>query len=148
MGAQVSTLRKRTPTFAEGGGTLAKPPTLKAKTTPENLDSPANQDEFRKIQEWWLQARESQSFVRLEMDVDDSFYHGDQFSTEDRLALEEVGQAPLVFNKIAPVCNWVIGTERRTRVDFNILQSPLGQGRYKLTLDLHHRFHKVGIIMD
>ena len=64
------------------------------------MQNEANQADLRKIQEWWLQARESQSFVRLEMDIDENFYHGDQFTDEDRRALEDVGQAPLVFNKV------------------------------------------------
>ena len=98
-------------------------------TGPANhaMDSEENQAVFRKIQEWWLQAREAQSFVRLEMDVDENFYHGDQFTAEDRRALEDVGQAALVFNKTKPVVDWLIGTERRTRVDFNVLPRHKGQ---------------------
>jgi hypothetical protein len=82
---------------------------------------------FEKLQEWWLQARETQALVRLEMDTDENFYHGDQFTQEDRLALEAVGQAPLVFNKTKPVIDWLIGTERRTRVDFNVLPRQKGK---------------------
>ena len=32
-------------------------------------------------------------------------------------ALIEPGQAPLVFNEVKPTIDWIIGTERRTRVD-------------------------------
>lgn len=124
--AQVSTMRKRMPSYSEAAVPLARTPQLKPKITPDSMLSQANQDEFRKIEEWWLQARESQSFVRLEMDVDDSFYHGDQFTAEDRQALEDVGQAALVFNKIHPIVDWLAGTERRTRVDFNILPRKKG----------------------
>lgn len=121
MSAQVTTLRMRSPSFSEGQGILDEGGPDAVDKPDHPMDSVAEQKSFDKLQEWWAQARESQSFVRLEMDIDDSFYHGDQFTSEDRAALEKVGQAPLVFNKIAPVCNWIIGTERRTRVDFNVL---------------------------
>ena len=32
-------------------------------------------------------------------------------------ALIEPGQAPLVFNEVKSTIDWIIGTERRTRVD-------------------------------
>jgi hypothetical protein len=85
------------------------------------MDNEANQKVFRKLQEWWLQARESQSFVRIQMDIDDNFYHGDQYTQEDRQALEAVSQSALVFNKTKPVLDWIIGTERRTRIDYKVL---------------------------
>ena len=40
-----------------------------------------------------------------------------QWTQEDAQALIERGQAPLVFNEVKPTIDWIIGTERRTRVD-------------------------------
>ena len=44
-----------------------------------------------------------------------------QWTQEDAQALIERGQAPLVFNEVKPTIDWIIGTERRTRVDSKIL---------------------------
>ena len=44
-----------------------------------------------------------------------------QWTQEDAQALIERGQAPLVFNEVKPTIDWIIGTERRTRVDYKIL---------------------------
>jgi hypothetical protein len=121
-----NSLRTRMPAYSDPQESLEEStvPETSAKVHP--LDGDENQKRFRLLQEWWAQARESQAISRLEMDIDDSFYHGDQFSAEDRQALEDVGQAPLVFNKIKPVIDWIIGTERRTRVDFNVLPRKRG----------------------
>ena len=40
---------------------------------------------------------------------------------EDKAQLEERGQAALVFNQIKPALDWIMGTEKRTRVDYQIL---------------------------
>lgn len=119
--------RTRYPSWAKKEVPLAETPQPEASSRDHAMKSEENQRVFQKIQEWWLQARETQSFVRLEMDVDESFYHGDQYTDEDRRALEDVGQAPLVFNKTKPVVDWLIGTERRTRVDFNVLPRHKGK---------------------
>jgi hypothetical protein len=119
--------RKRYPSWAKKEVPLSETSIPETSNQKKPMNSDENQRVFEKIKEWWLQARETQSFVRLEMDVDESFYHGDQYTDEDRRALEDVGQAPLVFNKTKPVVDWLIGTERRTRVDFNVLPRHKGK---------------------
>jgi hypothetical protein len=122
-----STKRQRYPAWAKKEVPLADTNVPEASARDHPMNSEESQRVFSKIKEWWLQARETQSFVRLQMDVDESFYHGDQYTDEDRRALEDVGQAPLVFNKTKPVVDWLIGTERRTRVDFNVLPRHKGK---------------------
>ena len=39
----------------------------------------------------------------------------------DAATLEGRGQVPLVFNEVAVMCDWLIGTERRARVDWSVL---------------------------
>ena len=68
-----------------------------------------------------MQARQAQADARAEMALDEDFYDGLQWSDEDRMVLEERGQLAQVFNKIGPCINWIVGTERRTRVDFKVL---------------------------
>lgn len=72
------------------------------------------------LQEWWNQAREAQSANRAEMFIDGGFYDGDQWDEEDEAALVARGQAPYVFNVTKPAADWVIGTEKRTKLDHKV----------------------------
>lgn len=91
-----------------------------------NYPQPVESDEARlervhqRLMEWWTQAREAQSINRYQQAIDSDFKDGLQWADEDAQALQERGQAPLVFNKIAPAINWILGTEKRTRIDFNV----------------------------
>src|SRR5882672_4728407 len=122
-----SATRTRYPDWSKTAKPLIAERTSNTGPAKNPMESEQNQEILRKILEWWVQAREAQSLVRLDMDIDECFYHGDQFTAEDRRALEDVGQAALVFNKTKPVIDWLIGTERRTRVDFNVLPRKKGQ---------------------
>jgi hypothetical protein len=62
-----------------------------------------------------------QQVNRMEQVLDEAFYDGEQYTAEDIQALRDRGQEPLVFNVIATSINWILGTERRARVDFKIL---------------------------
>lgn len=84
------------------------------------LDSEENQKVLEKLQEWWTQSRENQSVNRYEQALDADFYDGLQWSNEDAAALKERGQAPLVYNKVKPAVDWIIGTEKRSRFDFKV----------------------------
>ena len=85
------------------------------------LDGPEAQRILGNIREWWDQARQLQSENREQQAIDDDFYDGLQWSDEDVLELQQRGQAPLVFNLCKQTVDWVIGTERRTRIDHNVL---------------------------
>lgn len=85
------------------------------------LDSEEARREHRKLLEWFFFERERQSLNRLEMAMDADFYDNIQWTQEDAQALRERGQMPLVYNEVAPMVDWIIGTERRTRVDWSVL---------------------------
>lgn len=85
------------------------------------LDAPDVQQRFRRVRAWRDTAADLQRDNRLMQMQDHDFYDGVQWSHEDMLALKERGQAPLVFNQIKPTVDWIIGTERRTRVDYRVL---------------------------
>ena len=74
----------------------------------------------RKLLDWWVQVREHDAENRREMAIDEDFVDGLQWTDEDRQILEERGQAPLVFNEIRTAVEWVLGTERRTRIDWKV----------------------------
>ena len=85
------------------------------------LDSPEARKWHQKLMGWYYREREIQAENRMQMAVDHDFYDGDQWDFADAAELEERGQAPLVFNEVAPMVDWLIGTERRSRVDWQVL---------------------------
>lgn len=85
------------------------------------LDSDEVVSEHRKLLTWFYYEREKQAANRLEMAMDADFYDNEQWTPEDAAAVRSRGQVPLVFNEVAPMVDWLIGTERRTRVDWKVL---------------------------
>ena len=84
------------------------------------LDSEESLARERILKEWWHEARTSSSDNRFEQALDADFNDGLQWRDDDAQVLRERGQAPLVFNAIAQHIRWILGTERRTRVDFKV----------------------------
>jgi hypothetical protein len=74
-----------------------------------------------RLMAWLNIERDRQATNRVEMAIDEDFYDGLQWSDEDAAALLDRGQAPLVFNQIKPTINWLIGSERRTRIEGKVL---------------------------
>ena len=74
-----------------------------------------------KIKGWWDYARSIQSQARLECLRDHEFYDGDQWRQEDKEAVEARGQIPTVFNRIKTTADWLIGSEKKSRIDYRVL---------------------------
>jgi len=99
---------------------------------PENpLDNQANQKRLSQIREWYDQEMRLQSANRYQMALDEDYYDSMQWSVEDAQVLMDRGQAPLVFNEIKPTIDWIIGTERRTRIDHKVLARRKDEGSRK-----------------
>lgn len=77
-------------------------------------------DIFLKLIEWYRQVRENQALNRYEQAIDRDFYDGLQLTDAERSELLDRGQAPIVRNYIKSSIDWIIGTEKRTRFDFNV----------------------------
>lgn len=92
-----------------------------ATTGGHALDGAEARSELRRLLEWYYLEKDKQSANRMEMAMDADFYDNIQWSPEDAAALKDRGQMPLVFNEVAPMVDWIIGTERRTRVDWRIM---------------------------
>lgn len=88
---------------------------------PSNLDNEANRALHSKLLSWFFMEREKQSLNRMEMAMDADFYDNMQWDPQDSQDLRDRGQMPLVYNEVAPMVDWIIGTERRTRVDWKVL---------------------------
>lgn len=58
---------------------------------------------------------------RSERARDCDFYDGDQFTLEEKNIYDLRDQVPRAFNEIKPTIDWVIGSERRARADWNVL---------------------------
>lgn len=85
------------------------------------LDSEANRNTHHRLLEWFYLERERQAENRLEMAMDADFYDNLQWDPIDAQLLRDRGQMPLVYNEVAPMVDWIIGTERRGRVDWSVL---------------------------
>ena len=96
----------------------APEPMAKAKHA---LDKPKARKILTKLREWWDQEWDRQAHNRYQMAMDEDYYDGLQWSEEDALVLMERGQAPCVYNEIKPAIDWMLGTERRTRIDYKVL---------------------------
>lgn len=79
---------------------------------------------------WMRSERDRQAENRMQMAIDHDFFDGLQWSEEDAAAVTERGQAPLVFNEVAVGLRWIIGAEKRDRVDWKVL--PRGKNDVEL----------------
>lgn len=70
---------------------------------------------------WFYAEASRQAPNRRLMARDEAFYDNEQISREDAAAYEERGQKAVVYNEVAPSIDWMIGTERRSRVDFFVV---------------------------
>lgn len=58
---------------------------------------------------------------RIQQAIDEDYYDNDQWTEEDAQTLRDRGQAPICYNVISQTINWIIGSEKRGRTDFNVL---------------------------
>ena len=92
---------------------------------------------YRRLNGWYKRERQLQGDFRIEQMKDHKFYDGDQWDEEDKAELKERGQKATVFNQIKPTVDWVIGTEKRTRIDYQVLprgkeDRPLAETKTKI----------------
>lgn len=86
------------------------------------LDKEEVRKRFSKVSSWFTQERVRQSDFRMESMLDHEFYDGPgQWTEEEKLVLAERSQLPITFNQIKPTVDWVIGTEKKVRVDYRVL---------------------------
>lgn len=85
------------------------------------LDSPEFLTLFKKLRDWYLQEWTRQAANRYQMAMDEDYYDSMQWSAEEAQVLMDRGQFPSVYNEIKPSIDWMIGTERRTRIDYKVM---------------------------
>ena len=87
----------------------------------ENKSDPGLDRRHSQMMERLEDEKSRQAENRYQMAVDEDYYDSLQWTEQDATELMQRGQAPLVFNKIKPTINWILGTEKRTRFDYNVL---------------------------
>lgn len=95
------------------------PDPVEEKTHP--LDEPKMQQLHRRIMGMYRAELDRQRENREQMAIDEDFYDSIQWDEEDAQVLRERGQQPISYNVIATSVNWVIGSEKRGRIDFKVL---------------------------
>ncbi len=103
----------------QGGQELPEstdPTAALSKMTPEQEDARL----LSTMNNWWLECRDAHATNRAQQHIDADFYDHHQIDPAHAMAMEARGQAPLTYNLIKCAIDWVIGTERRTRIDWKI----------------------------
>ncbi len=76
---------------------------------------------------WFLGEAARQASNRAMMARAEAFYDGEQWRHEEAEELRSRGQRPVVYNEVKPTIDWLLGTERRTRVDFIVVAEEPGE---------------------
>lgn len=109
----------------------ATTPTERAlQTTPTGglpMDTESVRARHDRRKGWFLSEAARQAVNRALMAKCERFYDGEQWKYEDAEELRARGQDPIVYNEVKPTIDWLIGTERRTRVDFVVIAEDEGE---------------------
>ena len=89
----------------------------KSKTA--GVKSPS--DRHRLCIAWFHQELRRQAANRFQMALDEDYYDSDQWRPEDAQESIRRGQYPVSWNEVKPTIDWLIGTERRTRMDYKVI---------------------------
>lgn len=92
---------------------------------------------YQRLNGWYKRERQLHGDFRIEQMKDHKFYDGDQWDEDDKSELKARGQKATVFNQIKPTVDWVVGTEKRTRIDYVVLprgkeDRPLAETKTKI----------------
>lgn len=85
------------------------------------LDAPEMQELQQRLISYYRQELDRQGENRFQMAADGDYYDGKQWTEAEAQELKNRGQAPIVYNVIAQSINWILGSERRARMDFKVL---------------------------
>ena len=85
------------------------------------LDNAENRKTLKQLLSWYYYERDRQAPNRLDMAIDHDMYDNLQWLAEHAAEVKDRGQVPLVYNEVSPMVDWILGTERRNRVDWNVL---------------------------
>lgn len=90
------------------------------------MDEQSVRDRHEMRKNWFLGEAARQAANRAVMARCEACYDGDQWRQEEAEELRARGQRPVVYNEIKPTIDWLLGTERRTRVDYVVVAEEQG----------------------
>ena len=90
------------------------------------MDAESVRQRHEQRKAWFMGEAARQAANRAMMARTEAFYDGEQWKHEDAEELRARGQRPVVYNEIKPTIDWLLGTERRTRVDFIVVAEEPG----------------------
>lgn len=100
---------------------------------PRDGDHPLDSEDARELHSrlvsYYRQELDRQSENRFQMAADEDYLDNIQWTEEDAAILRDRGQAPLVYNVISTSVRWVLGTEKRSRMDFKVLPRRKEEGK-------------------
>ena len=85
------------------------------------------QERHTKRMGWFIAEASRQAQNRSLMAKCEAAYDSEQWNKADADAVRDRGQNPVVYNEIKPTIDWLIGTERRSRVDFLVIAEDEGE---------------------
>ena len=91
------------------------------------MDEASVRERHTKKRDWFLAEASRQASNRMMMAKCEAFYDGNQWTHEDAETVRNRGQCPIVYNEVKPTIDWLIGTERKTRVDFFVTAEAPGE---------------------
>lgn len=91
------------------------------------MDTQSVRDRHEMRKNWFLGEAARQAANRAMMARTEAFYDGEQWRHEEAEELRARGQRPVVYNEIKPTIDWLLGTERRTRVDYVVVAEEQGE---------------------
>lgn len=91
------------------------------------MDAESIRSRHEQRKNWFLGEAARQAANRATMARSEAFYDGEQWRHEEAEELRARGQRPVVYNEIKPTIDWLLGTERRTRVDYVVVAEEQGE---------------------
>lgn len=85
------------------------------------LQSEEELKRFHQRKSWFTMELQRQQTNRYQMALDEAYYDSEQWTPAEVAEVRGRGQNPVVYNEVAPMVDFLIGTEIRTRVDYEIM---------------------------
>ena len=95
--------------------------TIKTTKKSEPLASEAAQKRFQQRRSWFTMELQRQQSNRYQMALDECYYDSEQWTVSEAAEVRARGQNPVVYNEVAPMVDFLQGTEIRTRTDYEIM---------------------------
>ncbi|WP_208434595.1 portal protein [Bartonella taylorii] len=92
-----------------------------------NVSDLSHEGLFRKLVSWYKEDVEHVNKWREHAREDFRFYNGDQWNEADLAALKEQRRPVMTFNRIAPLVNAVVGSERNNKREVQFIPRQVGK---------------------